>query len=46
MVWEEMMFYIILLAKLCHLPLVDDFKMLAQNERITNYIMKINLSLS
>ena len=45
MIWEEMMFYVILLAKLCHLRLVDDFKMLAQNERITKYIMKINFSL-
>lgn len=39
------MFYSILLAKLSCLPLVDDFKMVAQNERITKYIMKMNLFL-
>lgn len=36
----------ILLAKLGCVLLVDDFKMVAQNERITRYIIKINFSLS
>lgn len=39
------MLYIIFLAKFCCPPLIDDFKVVAQNERITKYIMKMNLVL-
>lgn len=39
------MFYLLLWTKLCWLLLVDDFKMVAQIERITNYIMSVNVIL-
>lgn len=41
----DKMLYIIFLAKFCCPPLIDDFKVVAQNERITKYIMKMNLVL-
>lgn len=39
------MFYLLLLAKLCWLPSVDDFKMVAQMERTTHCIMSMNVIL-